>query len=687
MREARTHLCVVLTILLSSAISGFSQPVLGPYLQNIKSDGVTIMWETLSPSVGKVVYGEDELSMAAAETQPRIIHEVTLTDLKPGSAYRYRCSWEDQLSPSAQFQTAPAEGTRQCRIVLYGDSRTNRDVHKRIATLIARESPDLVLHAGDLVTSGMVREQWKREFFDPISPFAASTTWFTVPGNHEQESENYYNYVSLPGNEMWWSTDYANVHIIGLDSCLPGGEDSEQYKWLVQDIQKNRQEWTIVLFHHPLFNVHPTRPMPDFKWTWQSLFQEYGVDLAVSGHDHHYHRTYPIGAVLREPQRGVMHITTGGGGAPLYPVVGRPYSAFQRSCHHFVVLDVGGDRIVGRVIDIEGKGIDSFILDKQSLVSPEEYVSYESLVLDRDLRQAADEIFPVLVGRRGRETEVHLQTKTQFQVPIVVVGRWLGGNLWKINPAEFRLPLEPGQDLDLRCTAQAERENVYPLPTLDLVVNVAPTVKNVGFRNRSLWVHPLKVALEEELKPKRIRHAPVIDARLDEKDWSKAPMVDRFLVDEGTAFQEKKSQVLFMTNEEKLFIGAHVEQDPARLQDLEETSPDYERMDRVENIAVYIWNGLRFYQFFVAATGDILDMRGSDLTWNSDAIAMTSINETGWTVEVAIPLAGMIQEAPPRTDWRINVTRMDGVTGQRGEWIPIFSGTGLDPSQFARLDL
>jgi len=56
-------------------------------------------------------------------------------------------------------------------------------------------------------------------------------------------------------------------------------------------------------------------------------------------------------------------------------------------------------------------------------------------------------------------------------------------------------------------------------------------------------------------------------------------------------------------------------------------------------------------------------------------------------VEVSIPLAEMMREAPSRADWRINVTRMDGVTGQRGEWIPIFSGTGLDPSQFARLNL
>ncbi|HQP99198.1 MAG TPA: metallophosphoesterase [bacterium] len=687
MRAARTYSCALLAILLSSAISGLCQPVLGPYLQNIKSDGVTIMWETPSPSVGKVVYGEEELSLAVAEAQPRMIHEVTLTGLKPGTAYRYRCAWEDQLSPSAQFQTAPAEGTRQCRIILYGDSRSNPDVHKRITTLIARESPDLVLHAGDLVTSGSAREQWKPEFFDPISPFAASMTWFTVPGNHEEESENYYNYVSLPGNEMWWSTDYANVHIVGLDSCLPGGEDSEQYQWLVQDLRKNRQEWTIVLFHHPLFNAHPTRPMPDFKWAWQSLFQEYGVDLAVSGHDHHYHRTYPVGAVLREPQRGVMHITTGGGGAPLYPVADRPYSAYQRSCHHFVVLDIGGDRIVGRVIDIEGKGIDSFILDKQSLVSPEEYVSYEALVLDRDVQKTVDEIFPVLAGRRGCETEVHLQTKTQFQVPIVVTGRWSGNNQWQITPADFRLPVAPGENLDVRMTAQAERENVYPLPTMELEMSVATNLKNLGFRNRDLRVHPLKVALEEELKPKGTRHAPVIDGRLDEKDWSKGTVVDRFLVDEGTAFQQKKSQVLFMANDEKIFIGAHLEQDPAQLRNPEETGRDYERMDRMENIAVYIWNGERFYQFFISAAGDILDMRGSDLSWNCEAIAMTSIDPTGWTVEVSIPLAEMMREAPSRADWRINVTRMDGVTGQRGEWIPIFSGTGLDPSQFARLNL
>lgn len=661
-----------------------SDLLVGPYLQNLKPDAVTIMWETTSPAVGKVIYGEDVFENSAADVRSATMHEVTLKGLRPGNTYKYRCAWGDQISEPAQFKTAPPLGTRECRIAVYGDSRSAPETHARTASLIAREAPDIVLHTGDLVTDGTVYAQWKPEFLDPILPYASSITWFTVAGNHERESAHYYNYVSLPGNESWWSTDYANVHIIGLDSCLAADEKSEQYQWLVRDLQNNRQEWTIVFFHHPLFSGHATRPVPSFRSAWQSLFMEYGVDLVFVGHDHHYYRTYPIG--------GVVHITTGGGGAPLYPAVERPYCAHRRACHHFVLLDVGGDRIVGRVIEKEGKGIDAFILDKQSVPSPEEFVSYEALAVESNLEKAVAEQAPVPVRGKKCTVKFDLKSETDFRVPVILRGKWQGETRWVIEPASFLLKLRPEAALGIPVKAEARSDGVYPLPVLELEVTVdqsgrAFTDPQIGFRNRTMRIRPLRVWVEEEAKPRRVKRAPIIDGLLDESDWKKAFLVNRFLTDGGTGFLGKKTEVMLMADKEKLFIGARVEQDPLGLRDFPYTGRDNAQLDRVENIGIQVWNGELVYQFIITAAGDVLDMRGSTADWSCDVLAMTKIGGNGWTAEAAIPLADMAREAPEKAVWKINVSRQDGATGERGGWIPVFSGSPTDPSQFAELSL
>ena len=113
MRAIRYVLCVSLLVLFQPQGVGASDLLIGPYLQNIRRDGVTIMWETTSPAVGKVIYGEDLLDKSAVDIRSATIHEVTLTGLNPGTIYKYRCAWNSRISTPAQFETAPPEGTRQ----------------------------------------------------------------------------------------------------------------------------------------------------------------------------------------------------------------------------------------------------------------------------------------------------------------------------------------------------------------------------------------------------------------------------------------------------------------------------------------------------------------------------------------------------------------------------------------------
>ncbi len=69
------------------------------------------------------------------------------------------------------------------------------------------------------------------------------------------------------------------------------------------------------------------------------------MDAVFAGHEHYYQKT---------TVDGILHIITGGGGAPMYD------REEDGGFNHFVRVTVDGDRVSGEVIDINGKVRDRF---------------------------------------------------------------------------------------------------------------------------------------------------------------------------------------------------------------------------------------------------------------------------------------------------------------------------------------
>jgi 3',5'-cyclic AMP phosphodiesterase CpdA len=248
---------------------------------------------------------------------------VRLTGLKPGTTYHYRARSGDLASDVYSFKTAPAAGTKKWRQAVYGDSRSNPAVHRKVVEQIEKAGVDLILHTGDIVLNGKRYVAWRQEFFGPLGELAHSTPWVSTIGNHEADAERYFSYVSPPGNERYFSFDFGNAHIVCLDSnaWIEKGRDSKQYQWLANDLAKKRDTtWTFVVFHHALFSAHATRPINPLRWDWAPLLIDPAnrVDAVLNGHDHFYARSYRLGRLADRPQPGVLFLTTAGGGAGLY---------------------------------------------------------------------------------------------------------------------------------------------------------------------------------------------------------------------------------------------------------------------------------------------------------------------------------------------------------------------------------
>jgi len=241
-------------------------------------------------------------------------------------------------------------------VVIYGDTRTNHAIHRKIVAAIMRHTPSVALHVGDLVENGREPADWA--VFNEISAELLKTAeFYSALGNHEMDSPLYFQNFHLPGNGRWYSIERQGIHFIVLDSGADLSAGSEQYRWLESDLKnvKSKATFKIALFHYPLFSCgsHPTdgkrlRPV------LLPLFKKYGVNAVFSGHDHNYQRFF---------YGGMYFIVTGGGGAPLHAQhTTNPFLQKFIETYNFCVLTQEGSRLIVRVFDADLTLIDTFVI-------------------------------------------------------------------------------------------------------------------------------------------------------------------------------------------------------------------------------------------------------------------------------------------------------------------------------------
>ena len=136
-----------------------------------------VMWESDSNAPQQIRYGTNSSLEQTAESTPEkveygtgkqaFIHKIWLENLQPGQVYNYSIPETAPENKTYYFQTTPAEAN-EVTFVVYGDSRTDPETHKRIVEQIIKNNPDFVVHTGDLVTNGNHYEQWGKQFFEPL---------------------------------------------------------------------------------------------------------------------------------------------------------------------------------------------------------------------------------------------------------------------------------------------------------------------------------------------------------------------------------------------------------------------------------------------------------------------------------------------------------------------------------------
>jgi 3',5'-cyclic AMP phosphodiesterase CpdA len=262
---------------------------------------------------------------------------------------------------AAAFKTAeaptPENDDLLLRFVSVADTGTGDRGQYAVAGAMAQyhsQKPyNLVLLAGDNIYVDGEIEKINAVFERPYAPLLKQGVKFqAVLGNHDIRTENgdlQMKYIGFNMKGRFYTFRRNNIQFFALDTN-DNADWEKQLKWLEQELSASNAPWKIVFGHHPVYASGVYGSNPAFIKTLTPLFQKYGVQLYINGHEHHYERTLPI--------NGTTYLICGGGSGTR-PVGHSTWTEYSASKLSFAAYEVYPDRI-----EISGIGTDNRVFDK-----------------------------------------------------------------------------------------------------------------------------------------------------------------------------------------------------------------------------------------------------------------------------------------------------------------------------------
>lgn len=246
-----------------------------------------------------------------------------------------------------------------------GERRTSRRCRQGdTAALAASLSPDTVLGLGDLQYEQGTRRAFRRSYHPSWGALKSITR--PVPGNHEYYTagaSGYYRYFSRrqPGSPGYYARRLGPWTAYAVNSNCTKIDCDQQEQWLRTALDGDTR-CSLLFMHHPRFSSgeHGSqRSMSRFF----SIAYDRGVDVVLSGHDHHYERFVPKNAAGdSRPDTGVVQYVSGGGGKSHYAAQRDvPGSAFIEDDTFGVLrLALGADGWTSSFRGIDGSNQDTY---------------------------------------------------------------------------------------------------------------------------------------------------------------------------------------------------------------------------------------------------------------------------------------------------------------------------------------
>jgi 3',5'-cyclic AMP phosphodiesterase CpdA len=258
----------------------------------------------------------------------------------------YLTHWEGSPTHTEPFVPFAAGSQPELHVAVVGDIGESGARLDATAAAMARAGTtdpyDVLLLLGDNVYPAGDPDRLGATVFEPFGPVLDSgAELLAILGNHDiklgREDEQL-DALGMPG--PWWAKTIGDVLFVGLDSNQV--DDVEQLAFLERTLRDSTATWKFVAVHHGPYSAGYQGSDKDVRETFVPLFERYGVQLVLSGHDHDYQRS--------EVMNGVTYIVTGGA-ATTRRTGSHDFTEESFSWHHFVDLNVFDDHLVVRAVN------------------------------------------------------------------------------------------------------------------------------------------------------------------------------------------------------------------------------------------------------------------------------------------------------------------------------------------------
>jgi 3',5'-cyclic AMP phosphodiesterase CpdA len=337
-----------------------------------------VLYGTLEGGFGATAQADTRTYVDGTSGRTVWIHHAELTHLRPGTEYIYAVQHDGATPDAGTFRTAPS-GRSAFTFTSFGDQSApqvtwakdgtvgldanSTPATKDIVTGIEMVAPLFHLLNGDLCYANLDVDRVRtwNNFFTNNTRSARFRPWMPAAGNHEIERSNgpigldaFQAYFQVPSTEnedelkgLWYSFTVGSVHVIVLqndDNCLQDGGDvyingysgGRQLAWLQRELAAARTshdvDWIVVAMHQVMVSTSDANGADiGLREKYGPLFDRYGVDLVLCGHEHDYERSLAVRGVVAgsetltpnpvstatdviDSTHGTVHMILGGGG-------------------------------------------------------------------------------------------------------------------------------------------------------------------------------------------------------------------------------------------------------------------------------------------------------------------------------------------------------------------------------------
>jgi len=392
-----------------------------PYTVMQTQDSVTIKWQSPKFEIGSVEYGvlSDSLDKILIDSKKTKKHSITISSLDECTKYYYRVL-SDSMSidnEDRSFKTLCKTKDAQ-KLWVTGDSGKVGENQTKVYTAMLEHiehnfnNLDMWILLGNNAYTSGTQKEYNENFFKPYAELLKRITPWSVIGNNDAKTWAFYNIFDFPtkgesggepsGNEKFYSVEDGNLHLVMLDSEMYRiDKNSDLAAWLREDLKKNTKPWVIVALHTPPYTNGEHNSDSDYdsggrlkkvRENLVPIFDEFGVDLVLSGHAHNYERSKlmvkHIGksdafgkhhiiqdakdcytkSIKQSRESGTIYLVCGSSSKLDHADLKHPALPFAYKQMGSLIIDITPTTLESKFLSIDGEILDEFIIKKDNTI-------------------------------------------------------------------------------------------------------------------------------------------------------------------------------------------------------------------------------------------------------------------------------------------------------------------------------